>query len=133
MTVYVITKGTYSDYHICAVATDKQHAEKLAKIYTDIYDDAKVEEYDTDAPADLLAGRVPYEVVFRGDGSVYRSTSRAECDWVFRPRIEELDPKMLFSSPGSLLVCLYAPDEEAAVKVAAEKRAEYLAQKEAIS
>lgn len=133
MTIYVITKGSYSDYHICAVATDKKHAEKLAKIYTDRMDDAKIEEYDTDAPADLLAGRVPYEVVFRGDGSVYRSTNRAECDWALTPGVYELDPRMLFSSPGALSVKLYAPDEETAVKVAAEKRAEYLAQKEVIT
>lgn len=31
---YVITKGTYSDYHICAVTLDKSRAEKLKNCST---------------------------------------------------------------------------------------------------
>lgn len=34
MKVYVITKGEYSDYMICDVTLDKEHAKKIA---TDIY------------------------------------------------------------------------------------------------
>lgn len=35
MEIYVITKGTYSDYHICALTLDKEKAECLKKIYSD--------------------------------------------------------------------------------------------------
>lgn len=31
MKVYVITKGIYSDYHICAVAMDEEKAKVLGK------------------------------------------------------------------------------------------------------
>ena len=31
--VYVITKGQYSDYHICAVTMDKDRAERMRKLY----------------------------------------------------------------------------------------------------
>lgn len=48
MKIYVITKGSYSDYHICAVTTDKEKAERLALFYTDRWDEAKVEEFEED-------------------------------------------------------------------------------------
>ena len=49
MKVYVITKGYYSDYHICAVAVDRKRAEHLAKLYGSGRNDyAEIEEFDTD-------------------------------------------------------------------------------------
>lgn len=44
--IYVVTQGDYSDYHIIACFTDKEKAELCAKIYSDYYDEAGVEEYD---------------------------------------------------------------------------------------
>lgn len=46
--VYIVTAGDYSDYHICAASLDKEHAEILAKRYTDSYDEAEIEEYELD-------------------------------------------------------------------------------------
>lgn len=62
--VYVITKGAYSDYHICAVAATKEIAEKLQKIYSDEYSraDARIEEYDLNEAKDDV--RVFYDVTF---------------------------------------------------------------------
>lgn len=52
MKVYVITAGEYSDYHIVTVTTDKEKADNFVKVHNDskcfYYDDAYVEEYDTD-------------------------------------------------------------------------------------
>ena len=45
-TIYVITKGIYSDYHICAVATDKTRAEELRLFFSDQYEEANIEEYE---------------------------------------------------------------------------------------
>ena len=44
--IYVITKGCYSDYGICAATTDKAKAEELRLCYSDKYDDANIEEYE---------------------------------------------------------------------------------------
>lgn len=46
MTVYVITEGYYSDYHIKAVFTD----EEQAKLYCAAHegDDIRIEQYDTE-------------------------------------------------------------------------------------
>lgn len=126
MKVYVITKGCYSDYHICAVALDEEKATRLAKLYSGRYDDAEVEEYDTDDPADLLNGRVPYEVYFADDG---RTDVVCRVDYYgdFSPGVSSLEPTPW--SQWSLSVRLYATDEDTAVKIAAEKRAKYLAEK----
>jgi hypothetical protein len=48
MNVYVITSGEYSDYGICAVTLDKEQAELLKAKYSDKWDEACIEEYDTD-------------------------------------------------------------------------------------
>lgn len=48
MKVYVITKGSYSDYHIEGVMLNEDDAKKFAIEHTDQYDIAYVEEYDTD-------------------------------------------------------------------------------------
>lgn len=127
MKVYVITQGSYSDYHICAVATDPEKAEKLAKLYSDSYDSAEVEEYDTEEHQDWFCGRVPYEVTFWKDFS--------------KPHLSLLGPSATFTPGAKILphfypvemrVFLYAPDAETALKIAQDKRAEYLAQQAGI-
>lgn len=48
MKVYVITSGEYSDYGIRAVTLDKEQAELLRARYSDGWDEAHIEEYETD-------------------------------------------------------------------------------------
>ena len=48
MKIYVITKGCYSYYHIVAVTDDLSKAEFLKLKFSDEYDAADIEEYDTD-------------------------------------------------------------------------------------
>ena len=50
-TVYIITSGEYSDYHICAVTLDRDRAEKLKGLYAAIEnnDYTDIEEYELDA------------------------------------------------------------------------------------
>lgn len=136
MKVFVITKGSYSDYHICGVATDEEKAEKMAKFYTDRCDDANVEVYDTEEDASEIdafdASRLPYMVTFDYLGDVINAD---------RTDVKDFIPGVRWRSPASstrfrdvaLFVDLYAPDREAAIKIAAEKRAEFLAQKEGLT
>lgn len=53
MIIYVICKGEYSDYHICAVTENKEKAKKLEKMFTSEYDEAYIEEYDTEQFLDI--------------------------------------------------------------------------------
>lgn len=131
MKIYVITKGKYSDYHICAVSTDAMRAARLAELYTDRYDDAKVEEYDTDSDTDILdTGRIPYRVTFTSRGEVYRVDKKVERREIFNPRIVVSDATSF--APERIHVYLFAPSKEAAVKIAAEKRAVFLAEREGL-
>ena len=124
--VYVITRGDYSDYHICAVTMDDVKAKTLAKMYSTRYDAANVETWETDTEANVnaLNGRRQYYVNFNSDGSA--DVLRNNWDYEdFREGIIE-DEYRYFS------VRLYAKDEDSAIKIAAEKRAKYLAEKEGI-
>ena len=42
MKAYIITKGEYSDYHICAVTLDKDKAEQLKKLFTNDWHESTV-------------------------------------------------------------------------------------------
>ena len=51
MKVYIVTSGSYSDYHIDAVCETREKAEKILALISDKdywHDDAQIEEYDTD-------------------------------------------------------------------------------------
>ncbi len=68
MKVYIITKGEYSDYHICSVCLDKETAEKRKDLYSDGWDKAEIETYDTDDSCDEY-----YKVgdeIYRKDGKI---------------------------------------------------------------
>lgn len=66
MIVYVITKGCYSDYHVCGVAIDRQAANRLKKLYSDSVEEAYIEEYDTEKPLSVSEridkGYMPYKI-----------------------------------------------------------------------
>jgi hypothetical protein len=123
MKVYVITKGDYSDYHICAVATDSDKAEKLAEAFGDRFGKAFVEEYDTEEHAELLDGKKAYAIVFD------------KCGNVIQLKIDDPDttPCIRELYDGSVLVELFAKGIDAAIKIAAERRAQWLAEKEGIA
>ncbi len=127
MTVYVITSGEYSDYRICAVTLDPQKAERLKVIYDACdYTGASIEEYEIDAHSDrLLAGDRLYAVIFDKRGNVqkvYDSTMYDSCEDIFQRIID-----------NSIVVKVFARDEDAAIKISAERRTKFLAEKEGIA
>lgn len=46
MKLYAVTKGDYSDYHIITLTASRDAAKKIAKMFSNEYDKAKVEEYE---------------------------------------------------------------------------------------
>lgn len=132
--VYVVTKGCYSDYHICAVTLDKEKAERLCKLFDDGgMDEAGIEEWDTEDTIDLLSGRKPYYVRFYKNGELISANEDKHCIEYFSPGIKESSCFVQGRKIDSLDVNLYAVDKESAIKIAAEKRAKYLAEKEGIA
>ena len=131
--VYVVTKGCYSDYHICAVTLDKEKAERLRKLFGSICDEAEIEEWDTEGTVDLLSGRKPYYVRFYENGELFSASEDEYCIEYFKPGIEESFCFVQGRKIDLLNVNLYAENKEYAIKIAAEKRAKYLAEKEGIA
>lgn len=123
MRIYVVTKGEYSDYHIVAVATNLETAVKLAKRFTDRSDEARVEEYEEASPVELPM----WHVGFDADGHVTRCDA---ADWSNSYAYTNLNKCVSFFD--RVYVHVEAGSEEKAIKIAAEKRAEYLAQKEGL-
>lgn len=126
MRVYVITKGCYSDYHICCVATDEDTAEKLRALYTDNRDEASIEEFDTSEPLEYLAGRLPFDVYFSREGAV-RAHNRIDWDDFQNNTIRVFEPRSI--AAAVMVVSVVAADEGQAIKIAIDKRAQYLAEK----
>lgn len=124
MKIYVVTKGSYSDYHIVAATLDKEKAEAIAKRFSDKWDDCDVEEYE-DCEVDT---RPYWNVTFEGSTSNIidcKLSDMGEYDIgllnVFRKNIYR-----------ESYVTVAADTEKEAIKIAAEKRAEYLAKKEGV-
>lgn len=46
MKIYIITKGDYSDYHICNVTTNYQKAQRYKEAYSDDWGEAWIEVYE---------------------------------------------------------------------------------------
>jgi len=66
--VYVITQGSYSDYHICAIFSDKKKAEEMVDFFNDEYEQATIEEWPIDvAPS---RNRKKFSVFMRKNGDV---------------------------------------------------------------
>lgn len=112
MKIYVITKGDYSDYHICNVTTDYQTAKRYEEAYSDNWGDAHIEVYE-----DGANGKERY------------------C-WSYSPvyniaTIDEYNEKerVKTNMRGEIYtVTVYAPDEKRAIKKAQDMIAKYKAE-----
>lgn len=121
MKIYVITKGCYSDYHICAVATDKGKAELLADKFSDRYESAEIEEYDTDFSETILSFSDIYNCFYHEkEKRIYVAPGSYE---YFEK--DDLIPQKRHSG---LYVVVNADDEEMALKKASDIFAKYRAE-----
>lgn len=120
---YVITQGSYSDYHIVAVTADKEIAKKIADKFTDDWDECRIETY-CDGAVTLKPAWIVY---FDKAGNV---DDVRECDSAYEYRqINEVHEYEGVYALCHISITVSANDEESAIKIAAEKRAKYLAEK----
>ncbi len=121
--IYIVTKGHYSDYHIVAATTDRETADRIAAKFTDDWQDATVEEFPD---AEVMLKNL-WCVYFKKSGEVWKcEPSNSEYDYH-----DGLDTIIdtIYKRNYDLIVTVEADTEEAAIKIAAEKRAKYLAEK----
>lgn len=107
MKVYVVTQGSYSEYHICGVSLDREEAEKLAKICSESDELAEVEEYDTNDNAKAFR--------FKRFFHCERWMSEIEIDEVPPYSVKELNVVNEYDD-----IYVNADDEKMALKIAAD-------------
>lgn len=126
MKVYVITKGAYSDYHICGVAVDKNMADKIAEGCSSDYDEAMVETYDTEDFSPLLKGGSVFFTRLTYDNNEIEI--REENDWDYiAGKINRVVP--MFRNMGCFTYVV-AQDEEHARKIGSDILFQYKYEKE---
>ena len=124
--IYVITAGAYSEYHVVAATTNRERAIEIRDWYIAEYGgwyyatDCKIEAYEDG----LKTPPLWWEVVIYNDG---RAKATEYCD-----------DEVYIDQSGDMLTYGYIVDvnaetEEEAIKIASEKRAMYLAEKEGIA
>ena len=124
--IYVITRGSYSDYHICAVASTQERAEQLRKMYSNYDEMANIEEYEIDVPSDEWFNPNPHlywKVTFLQDG---RLASNPES--YFDKANLYITTKPYFAN-SIIIYDIIAKDATTALKIAQDERAKYLAKK----
>lgn len=115
MKIYAITKGCYSDYHICALTADRDRAERLKKICSDGQGEAQIEEYE-DGDIETIELRWHY---YSNDDTVKEISNRSVYwDW------SEL-PGLAVNEHEAFVV---APNAEHARKKAQDMIAQYKAE-----
>ena len=124
--IYVITKGSYSDYHICAVATNKERAEELKKMYSSRYEDAEIEEFEENVPSYEFFNSNPcsyWKVMFQQDGRLQSSPEH----YFDEPNLSmAVNP---YFNNSIVVYDINASDATTALKIAQDERAKYLAEK----
>lgn len=126
-TVYVVTAGCYSDYHICGVTTKEKQAECWADSYSDIINDARVETW----PLATRNGddRSAWIVKFKGDaiqGVRWDNRGQQTMDRNFWPHVYD------FSWTADVEIGVLAKDEEHAKKIAKDAYMKWKAEREGV-
>jgi len=125
-TIYVVTDGDYSDYHICGIFSDPEKAEEAKNLYSGNRDEARIEEYTLDFIPCYPQGLLYWCVEMDRDGnstcnrrSVGNYNIESECpdgfDW--QPCGDE----------KHVMFHMWAKDEMHAVKIANEHRTQLIA------
>lgn len=124
--IYVLTKGCYSDYHIITATTDYELACKIKDRFDKINSEWSDEKVNIEIYEDAELYLKPnYFIRFDKQGNVveaYEDTSEYGYD-----RYSGLDVK------GGYFTTITTDNKESAIKIAAEKRAMFLAEKEGIN
>lgn len=128
--VYIVTAGKYSEYHIVGATLDRKQAELACEVYG--WRDAGgdpigVEEYDLDIFDGIKGNDHIYRVSFDRDG--WEVKEEKDC-YYLNPINATYEEDMNW---GTYSVTVVAKDEAHALKIAQDKRAEYLARKEGIT
>lgn len=124
MKIYAVTTGAYSNYHIVALTLDKKIAKKLAEKFSGEYNKTNIEVYEDGAfmlrnffKVTFWFGRTEVRKLNEYEFNELTESGLGKC---YMPNAKRED---------YIIVAVEADNEEAAIKIAAEKKAEFLAEK----
>lgn len=122
--IYVVTKGSYSDYSIITATLDEEKAKKLAEKFSDEWDTAEVEVYED---SDIYFKPVWF-VKFDTNGDVYEvSREEDSCEYAYQC-IGDIRRDVR----GRVMTYVSADTSEKAVKIASEKYAAFVAKEKGL-
>lgn len=123
-TFYVVTSGDYSDYHICGITRNKEYAEFLCNKHTSLRDPADIETFMDGSQKEPIE-----ELKYIWEANINTNIpSKAHIIGSIKAG-EKINPKPWLYPNGDFKIYVVADDEEHALKIAQDKRAEYLAER----
>lgn len=125
---YVVTSGSYSDYHICGVTRNKDYAEFLRKTRAPLWDSADIETYKDESqqePIEDLRDLWAVDIYTNIPAKVRKIGSVKISEMIGA----KIDPKPWLYPNGDFQIYVVADDEDHAIKIAQDKRAEYMAER----
>lgn len=129
MKIYVITKGEYSDYHICAVTENKEKAEILCEKFACDYETAQIEEYDTEFNELIINNKKAYHCYYKEDGDIEITEASFDIIVEYNTRVHRFSKDSWMYKQGNLLeVYLFANNSKDAIKKASDKFSKYRAE-----
>lgn len=134
--MWVIEKGSYSDYRVVGIYTTKAKAERVAEainVSGQNYDHATVAEWPLDPGFDAInQGRKPFSITMLRDGEV-EAVNKCEVtsynigdEYSIWKRTEAPAYKGK-GVPDALNATVWARNEKHAIKIAGERRAQMIA------
>lgn len=128
MTAYIVTEGSYSDYHICAVFSSKEQAQHYIDMHSlfNSYASYDIEEYEIDETLQASYLFVTYDYKSNRIIDVDETLAKGEPNgyYVFQFYIEK-NSRVIDEKTGLL-------KKDILLKIAQDEYARYKAQKEGI-
>ncbi len=126
-TIYVITKGRYSDYRVIGATKNKTLAKQLCEMHSTNYDTANIEEFKDGITQDWYAPKQYWLVNLEANnriGTASRHWCENDYDYPF------VDRYCCFGEDGKIYVKrvvdgIVAEDEDKAKKIASDTIAQY--------
>ena len=123
-TIYIVSSGCYSDYHIDAVFDSKELAEKFVETFNEnnmFHNQMRIEEWELNPlKKELKKDFNPYFVRMKRNGDTI------EIGGCIYPS-DYIEKETKLDYEGNMLTYVMARDEKHAIKIANERRVQFIA------
>ena len=126
-TIYILTEGIYSDYHVIGVYSTKELAEKAQFVY----EDSQIEEYTLDDVPDYPPGMKGWYVNIDDAKPDELYSYQVSPDYATIP--SESEYNYHYNKQTGYCVYCWAVDKDHALKIAFDKYYQHQAQKAGIA